>query len=115
MTTIHNSTQCSVAGSITAGGICSHLLTTDTLDLTEREFIDMIKAQPDRVCVPVKGLNICSDDQSSGLAIHLPARGASILMFSDEWGEMKTELAMLCRMAGRKCKSWVQDMLEVKP
>ena len=100
---IKNATFCSVAGLLSAGGSCSHLTTSDTKDLTFVELIDMIEAQNARTCVPVPGFNICAQDQSKGELVNLPARGAALILSSDDAGTLITELATACRKLGSSC------------
>jgi hypothetical protein len=63
----------------------------------------MLRAQKARSCVPVKGMNICKEDQSSGAAIALPARGSGIFVQAEDDNEKKIEIETLCRMAGQNC------------
>ena len=62
----------------------------------------MLHAQPKRTCVPVPGFNICADNQT-GNAVELPERGAAIVMSSDDWGVMATELETACRLLKKVC------------
>lgn len=80
----------------------------------------MLDAQPAKHCVPVghwkekkeitdpdiwiPDLNVCKEDQSTGVAIDLPARGSAIFVQPDSDNEKKIELETLCRMVGKNCK-----------
>jgi hypothetical protein len=101
--TIKEGTACAVAGKLSAGGICSHLISDKTGHLSFSEMIDFLEAQPERTCVPVPGMSVCADDQSMGIAVKLSARGAALAMSADDWGTMKTELEVACRMLGKRC------------
>jgi hypothetical protein len=102
-TIIKDARTCSVAGVLSAGGICSHMISPETNDLSFNEFLDFLSAQPERTCVPVIGMNVCADDQSQGVPVKLPARAAAIVMSSDDWGTKKTELEVACRELGSRC------------
>jgi hypothetical protein len=106
--TIQNAPTCAVAGDLSGGGICSHLLDATTLSLSFTEMVDFLDAQPDRSCVQVPGMPVCADDQSTGVAVKLPARGAAIVMSAADWGTMKTELEVACRELGKGCSYAVQ-------
>lgn len=88
--TVHDHRTCSVAGILSAGGICSHTLTSQTEDMTEDEFLDFLEAMPER-----------PDPNHPGKT--LPAHAAAIVMSADDWNEMKTELEQACRELGSHC------------
>lgn len=73
--------------------------------------VDFLEAQPARTCVPVPGLPVCADKQEGAQAA-LPARGAAIVMSSDDWGAMKTELETACRQLGKQCSYAVRRALQ---
>lgn len=96
------------------------MISTATCTLTANELIDMIDAQPsDRTCVPACGLPVCAEDQSTGTPMTVPARGASIIMTSADWGEKKTELDLACRELGNRCSiaiaAFIRGMMKVAP
>ncbi len=101
--TIKDARLCSVAGVTSAGAICAHTNNDLTEDLTLAELLDMLEAQPERECVPVKGMNVCKEIQI-GDKIKLPARGAALIISSEDWAEKKTEMEITCRKMGNKCK-----------
>lgn len=101
--TIKNANICSTAGKLSAGSICSRLTTSDTNDLTFKETLDLLEAQSDRTCVAVQGFSVCSDNQNEGVPIKLPSRGAAIIMSSEDFKTLITELEMACRELGDRC------------
>lgn len=101
--TVKDGNVCSVAGKLSAGGVCAHLTTDATSDLTFLEMIDFLEAKQARDCVPVPGFPVCADDQSQGAPAHLEARGAAVVVSSDDFGELLKELKTLCRGVGDKC------------
>lgn len=105
--TINQASMCSSADNMQDGAICSRLVSADTNTLTFDEFIDMINAQAARNCAPVPGFNICADNQT-GTAASLPARGAAIVISSDDFGNILTELETMCRMLGAQCSYQTQ-------
>ncbi len=56
-----------------------------------------------RTCVPVPGFQVCSDNQTTGTPITLPARAAAIAMSAIDWGAFANELDIACRDLGSKC------------
>ena len=102
--TIKDEVKCTIAGDITAGSICAHTNIEKPISLTFKETLEMLQAQQARHCIPVDGLNVCKEDQSTGTAIDLPARGSAIFVQPDDDSEKKIELETLCRMAGKSCK-----------
>lgn len=100
---IQDARTCAVAGDIRAGGLCSHLIGSDTNDLTFQEMLDFLTPQKARHCVPVPGMTVCSEDQSKGAPVDLPARGAAIVISSADAYTMLTEVAVMCRMLGKRC------------
>jgi hypothetical protein len=101
-----------VAGILSAGGICSHLIGSETHDLSFKEMLDFIGAQPQRTCVPVPGMTICADDQTSGIPQVLPSRGAAIMLSSEDTRQLLTELAVMCRALGRRCSYATRRAIE---
>lgn len=78
--------------------------------------LDLLDAQPkDRTCIPVghwdsstppkwvMDLPICAEDQTQGTLALVPARGASMVMTSEQWGIKKTEGEQMCRELGSRC------------
>lgn len=114
---VKDEAQCAVSGKIAYGGLCTHLRSDKKFTISTSELIDLIDAQPaDRVCVPKEDLPVCADDQTTGVPATLPARGASIIMASAAWNEMKTELEVACRMLGKRCTyEMVQIILKHNP
>lgn len=74
---------CSAAGLVSLGGICTHTLTSEKEVLSFDQWIDFLEAQ--------------EATQNS------PAKGAAVCMSSIDWGAMKTELEIACRMLGKRC------------
>lgn len=126
--TIKDAPICALAGRLSAmgGGICAHLRSPATNDLTFKELIDMLEAQPDRECIPlctvyklvsgkpvcVDFLNICAENPlPDEVTVKLPARGAAIIMQDSDWNEFKTEAEIACRMLGRRCKYEFKELL----
>lgn len=109
--TIQDTSQCAVAGILSAGGICAHSNSPETYDLTFKEYLDFLEAQPERKCVPIPGTTICADDQSHGAVEDIPARGAAICMSSQDWNTMKTELEAACRQLGAQCSYAVKSAI----
>lgn len=109
---IKNANICAAAGKLSAGGICSRLTSKETNDLTFNELIDLLEAQSERTCVPVPGFPVCADDQSNGVVTKLPARGASMIISSDDFEVLITELQQACRELGNKCSYETQKILE---
>lgn len=110
--TIQNANICSAAGKLSAGAICSRLTTSETNDLSFRELIDLLEAQSERTCVPVPGFPVCADDQSIGVAVKLPARGASVIISSKDFEVFITELQTACRELGSKCSYETRQVLK---
>ena len=81
--TIQNAQVCTVAGELSDGGICSHLLTPDTESMSFDEYVSWLEPQP----------------ASSGI----PARGGAICMSASDWGTLKTELEQACRELKGAC------------
>lgn len=108
--TIRDGVTCSVAGSLSAGGICSHTETAETRILSFNEMLDFLDAAPARTCTPVPGMTVCADDQS-GAKTELPARGAAIVMSAEDWGAMKTALETACRELGSHCSNPIKAQL----
>lgn len=102
--TVQQMPTCTVAGLLDAGAVCSRFIGTQTNDLTFKELVDMLNAQPERVCVPVPGFNICAEDQSQGTPVTLPKRGAAIIIQASDFAEKKTEIETLCRESGKNCQ-----------
>lgn len=63
----------------------------------------MLEAQDERSCVPVPGMEICADDQSKGIPIKMPARGAGLILSSKDADSLLTELSQACRRLGAEC------------
>lgn len=93
-TTVKDITTCSVAGTLMAGGICSHSLIPDTKDLTFDEFVSFLEPQP------------------ANPADNLPAKGPAVCMASVDYSEMKSELESACRELGPRCSVKLQDLLQ---
>ena len=111
--TIHDIQGCAAQGLVANGGICSHTQSDDTQLLSMRELLDLIEAQPnDRFCVPKKDLPVCSDDQSAGVKVMLPARGASIILSSGTWITMKGDLEQACRELGSRCSLELKNTIK---
>lgn len=109
--TIQEGTTCAAQGHLSLGGICSHLISSDTFTLSFAEMVDFIDAQPDRTCVPVPGMKVCADDQTTGTAVDLPARGGAIITSAEDWGTLKTELETACREMGKGCSYAVKQSI----
>ncbi len=104
-----------MAGVLSAGGICSNLIGPATNDLTFVEFLDFLSAQPvPRRCVPVLGMSVCKEDQSAGVAVDLPARGPAIGMSAEDFGFVVQELAIMCRMLGKRCSYEIQTYVRAQ-
>lgn len=101
--TVKDAITCSTAGLVSEGAVCSHTNSASTHDLSMEELLDMMTPQQERTCVPVSGMSVCSDDQSHGTPVLLPARAAGIIMSAAEWGEKKTELEEACRELKSSC------------
>lgn len=112
---VPNTRIVSVSGSLSAGGIWSETQTDATGDLTFEEMLDLIDPQPERICVPVEGFNICKHDQSTGVKVTLPERGGAIIMSSQDFAKMHTALELACRALGRRCSYQIkQSLLKMK-
>jgi len=111
--TIQEATTCAFFYPMSEGGGCSHLISTATFKLSEAEMIDLLLPQQERTCVPVLGLPVCADDQTQGTLVVLPARGASIIMTSSDWGTFETELEEACRELGSRCSMSLQKAISV--
>lgn len=120
---ISDRTGCAVAGVMSAGGICAHLIDSDTNDLTFQELVDFLEPQVARKCCPVvtawdgnwkptKWMQVCSEDQTGCTPLSLPARGGAIIMSSEDWNGMKTDLEAACRELGSRCSYEVKKMLK---
>lgn len=125
--TVQDGNACSVAGKLTAGGVCAKFISDQTHLLSFSEMIDLLEAQGERTCVPVghmsqpdkdgstqwvMDLPVCDDDQTHGTAMKLPARGASVIMPTDDFGNLKTEAEEMCRELGKRCSKAAQKVLE---
>lgn len=93
---IKNTEICSVAGRVQFGGICAETLTTKTRDITYTQLIDMLEAQAEHT-----GPN----------GEKVPAHGAAIIMTSDDFGTIKTELEQACRLLRGKCTRKLKEAL----
>jgi hypothetical protein len=103
--TVPNTKVCSVAGVISAGGICAETLTSRTSDLTMDEFLDFLEAQPER-------------PDPKDPSKKLPAHGAAVCQSSEDWNKQKTALEQACRELGKRCSYEIRRALaaiEVKP
>lgn len=74
--------------------------------------LDLINPQEDRTCVPLAGMPVCADDQSSGKAVDLPARGGSFVISESDFGQLKTEVDQMCREMGPSCTIAQQRAIE---
>lgn len=74
---------CSVAGTLSAGGICAHNISTATEDLTFDEFLDFLSATPATDTAPEKGAAVCYSQNDDA--------------------KMKVVIETMCRMLGNKC------------
>jgi hypothetical protein len=101
--TISDGTLCAIQDQVSQGAICSHLISTSTSVLTFAETIDFLEAQPVRSCVPVPGMTVCADDQTTGTPLSIPARGAAIIISSADWEVLSTEIQQMCREMGKSC------------
>lgn len=93
--TVRDIRTCTVAGDLSAGGICSHTLSSQTEDLNFDEFLDFLEAQPE---LPGKF-----------------AHGAAVCMSAADFNEMKTELEQACRELGKRCSLQTQQLLQSLP
>lgn len=84
--TISDATFCAVAGDLSSGGICSHLLTPATSDLTEDQFLTFLEASP--------------------------TKAAAICMSAQDFGTLKTELELACRELGSSCSYQTQAVIK---
>jgi hypothetical protein len=100
---IQDGAICTAAGRLSAGADCGHLISAKTQALTFKEAIDMLEAQPKRTCVPIEGMEVCKEDQSTGTPTELPARGAGVFLSALTFTSLKTELEILCRQRKSKC------------
>lgn len=97
--------MCSAAGLVMNGGLCAHMISSDTCTLSYTEILDLLEAHPnDRTCITACGLPVCADDQSVGVAQLVKARGASVIMTDADWAEKKMELEQACRELGNSCE-----------
>ena len=88
--TIKDARTCSVAGTLLAGGICAHTLTSQTEDLSMDDFLNFLEAEPEK-----------PDPNDASKTI--PAHAAAICMSAEDWNTMKTELELACRQMGSHC------------
>jgi hypothetical protein len=102
---VQDGTACAAAGLVLNGGLCSHLISSDTFTLSYTEILDLLEAHPSaRTCIPKGSLPVCADDQTvGGPPVILPPRGASIIMSPSDWGAEKEELDEACRDLGKSC------------
>ncbi len=107
-----NTTTCTSAGLVSAGGICSETLSDATHELNFEEFIDMLEAQPERTCVPVPGMPVCSHDQSTGTKVLMPERGPSIIVSSSDYEKQKTALDQACRILRGRCSAALKKQIQ---
>lgn len=96
--TIRDGKVCSVAGTLSAGAICAHTLTSETNDLSMDEFLDFLEAEPER-------------PDPNNPSQTLPAHGAALCMSPADWNLMKTELEQACREMGTRCTLAVQKLI----
>lgn len=109
---IQDANTCAPAGKLSQGGLCTHLTNNKTSLLTFNELIDFIEAQPERTCVPVPGFPVCADDQSQGVPVKMPARGAAFILSASDFGQIALELQEGCRMLGKRCSFQMQLLVE---
>ena len=98
-------------GDLQNGGLVTHLTDLSSSTTSFAETLDFIQAQPDRKCVPVKGLPICADNQNAGIAVDLPARGAAIMMSDADFESISVELQTMCRIMGKNCTYQTQALI----
>lgn len=84
--TIQDARVCTVAGTLDAGGICSHMTTSETEDLDFVSFLDFL--QPNS------------------------AKAGAICMSADDWAIKKIELETACRMLGKRCNFAVKKAIQ---
>jgi len=77
--TINDIRTCTVDGVLSAGGNCSHLISTTTEKMTMDEFITFLEADPK--------LN----------------KGSAICISASDYNNLKTDLEHMCRMLGKRC------------
>ena len=87
---VQDAQTCAVAGVLSAGGICSHLLTPETSDMTFEQFVAFLEADP------------------------ATGKGAAICMSATDWNNMKTELEQACRELGNSCSLSTRRLLNKK-
>lgn len=95
-------TYCRVAAILPAGSDCANDQTSEITSLSYRETIDFLEAQPERTCVPIKGMSVCADNQS-GTPVKLPARPGADFESDDDFTAAKTELEQACAELKDRC------------
>jgi len=88
---IQDAETCTVAGVLSAGANCSHLVSSDTSEMTMDEFLYFLEAH--------------------AATTTTPAQGSAICMSSIDFGNVKTELDTMCRLLGKHCTKAVQAVI----
>lgn len=83
--TVQDALFCTVAGEMSAGANCSHLISSDTEKKTFDQFMDFLDASP--------------------------SKGSAICISAEDLKVMKTELEQMCRMLKKRCSYQVQKIV----
>lgn len=87
--TVHNTELCSVAGRLSAGGICAEALTEKTRDMTFEEFVAFIEP-----------------------ASEPSPRAGAICQTSEDYNKTATSLAQACRELGSRCSVETRELIK---
>lgn len=125
---IQDAHTCAVAGVLSGGMDCSHLIGSSTSTLTFAEALDFLGPAAERTCVQVGHWvntpppadpewqidvpGVCAQDQTQGVPSKVPARGAAICMSSTDFRLVHDELATMCRLLGKRCSYATHVILE---
>lgn len=97
--TVKEATLCSAAAVLPAGANCSRLIGPEVEQIGFDDYVDFLEAKDDR-----------PDPANPGQT--LPAKPAAVCMSADDFSNIKTEIEILCRMAGKRCSYEVRGQLD---
>lgn len=84
-----DSEVCAVAGVMSAGADCVHMVSSGGRSMTLDELIEFLEPQDERI------------DLKTGKK--LPKRPPAMIMSAEEWNKQKTVLEQACTMLGDRC------------
>lgn len=108
---VPNTVTCTASGSLSSGAMCADSNQERLSSLTFNEYLRFLEPQEARLCTPVEGFEVCSDDQKKD-QVELPQRAGAFCMSSFDYTQMMTALEQACRALGVKCSYEVKKMIQ---